>query len=1561
MSSNGKQAQDSGLNFKPRLSVEEDFFVECNRNISDELLNQNSSWAKSVYDTSRFNYTVVNINDDADPQPKPIINDFNLSDTDIELKDQIDTQTIHQFLQRSNMTSEETMDFEFENISKISKINQKRSQKIEIPPILDAIDCKYLKIQINSFRCGEKLVEMNDCQGVLFLYDFSTGRFASETAYFRQIGNKSLFSQTDSDTVFMEYRSPSEHVSLVCILMNQNASNLDQFIDCLLNLTPFPQTNIKQPIPFALSFINLTNSQISSPSSPFNSTNSQNLPNVADNTIENSPNNSEFNSTSTTETINTINTMNNLKFPLNWIKYTNSDCLRAIGHPRYLSTTSEFQTFLINADISVVPWERDELPEYCLSCDEKRDTNAKNNHNEEESENSMSDNSEKSGKHCLPMIAKASPQQVGDTTSSICISGLSLSFNQNKKADFVYFKAFYCNEATDPSKPIGVPKFVSKNADEPFSNVYISNPIPYSKKIVFYDFIKIVMSDPPLPSAHIIIHVYLILKSAHILSKIVIIPLVTDGVLVQSSTLVYETNKLSDLKAGEYLQKTITSSKTSLTLLIDIPSLLFPPKTIMELASAENDQLIKINEILELDPLIIDNHFIPITYKMFSLMSPLTAQYFVQMYSKCTKSSVTPQLRSWIFHNFNAKKIKDNFLDAFTLSFIQLIENSIESNPDFLYLIADASDIIYDVFLVSYLRCRNTSVQNMDNFVKQFSNIICYFVKESNQEKYLFLSSSLGKFLFYFCSISNSNIEELVKNHIRSLLSIQENQIAALTAAFQLMIQFTFTTGYAYHTVVQIPVKPLNTILYSPYQPLLSLVFLVIYRALPLGDEQLYALASEFMSRICIQLEYHENRSMIFRSAFTFFPFLGILSNYYETKIPDASKFELLPTILFLTTYTPSQLLKNYFSQIDSNFKKQFINFLKNAAEICIKNIDNDQHSYVISLFKDLTQRFLQFLRYNFEYLKDCLNPVISLIKLLTTSPYQTPRNFIKLFDFIYLLITRYPAERSLIECFVLVLTSPQHIARCFGTTLLMLYFKSDFAERKNVVVSSVQFFDSYVSALLRANVEQVVLYKIALTKILNLIPNYKNDDLTNDLDSRLSAALKITDVIMKLRQSNESPEDKCIFVMDIANSYKNFPSMRMKWLSEIVRINIENNCYSAAFVTQLHICALVATVVLHNQKRSQHEQTQFNLLITQPFLRSRHYVFSEEDFKFIPSVLVETTIDFDTLSDDFKYICSDFNINLLKDVLDQAIKYGVTAKMNYEVRCLLSIMLRIAISEKDNQGIAKATAQLKQIYNEIHTNRSFSHDNQLSFYVKDNNVFCVDSGQVIQDGIKVNRLDSESGEMEHLHCWTIFRTVITPEQINVDNVEAQIIKLTQYTTHNALPRFTTKSEIIDEKTVNISLIGYAKMEEERISLMIEQTATEFEKCFPMPGQYLPQVTGNFQQNIEKDIDRIISLLSAALDGEMSMFGLLKVIVEKGSSQLACDMAKRLRSKIERLFQVYHSTVDMLQNANQYSRFTEIATMATTFTSFFQLQEIDTKSYEGNRNPLSECMEFDML
>ena len=147
-------------------------------------------------------------------------------------------------------------------------------------------------------------------------------------------------------------------------------------------------------------------------------------------------------------------------------------------------------------------------------------------------------------------------------------------------------------------------------------------------------------------------------------------------------------------------------------------------------------------------------------------------------------------------------------------------------------------------------------------------------------------------------------------------------------------------------------------------------------------------------------------------------------------------------------------------------------------------------------------------------------------------------------------------------------------------------------------------------------------------------------------------------------------------------------------------------------------------------------------------------------------------------------------------------------------------------------------------------------------------------------------------------------------------------------------------------------------LEAEKVLRAMRQSSLEFEKCFPCRN--LGPVCGTFEQNIERDMDRIVALFRWALDGKQSLFELMKLQVSKGGKKLALELASQVREELERLIKVYHRGIEYLQSQQHFLLYKEMRDLLMSFTGEFDLKDVDAKSYEGRNDPLTEHIDYEI-
>ena len=1221
-------------------------------------------------------------------------------------------------------------------------------------------------------------------------------------------------------------------------------------------------------------------------------------------------------------------------FAFSWLLLDQVDSLLKIGQP----PAGTDPTIMLIGKLTIQQLSEESFPEYCTTP------------NYEESK---------------PLLVMHFPSLSTDPTPVITLTSLVFTFNSVPATDYTCFRCFLCDSLTDINNPKGLVGFAPIDSKQ-ISDVYTSTLQKPGKKVMFPDIVRFYPQQELSKQAHIIVQFVFVQGKTQTVYKDAVIELFNNSNPISSVLMQFPTNQVKNL-SGDYITKSKDSVRSALFVSIDLPPNFYPQQQFIKLNEALVPMQVDWKSIIMTDPRILRKQVLPTFTKLLSIISPITISYIINLLSMFEgDKEVKDALKSWIYNCFDTKQIKHNFLSAFTNALDQFMQESIEKDLVSIKNIISNFDIISAILLVSFLQKTEEWVPaSLITVFTRISEMECSILTKKTPFQINELSSRFGYLVFIFSSlIDSSTITKVINSHIRALIHNQ-NTIPALTAIFDFLIPFTQTTDFVVYYSTRLPIRPLNTAMFSPFQPTLSLIFLSIGKSLLSENHDLIKLCCDFIARLTLPLESIQTRTR-FRVGYSLFPLLDMLITSYDTILEDDERKLLISTTLFLLGYIPRIQIQKYFETAKKNIQSRILNFISSCVRTCISQL-----TPTISVFNkqlnELTKRVLMFLNVNITMFEGCIQEAVDLISIIASNKYQIPRNYPRIFLVVSQIIQRYPCQRSLVNNLLSMLSMKQHIARCFAATLTLLFFKADFDARKNVVVSSAEVLDELTTQMLNQPTEMIPLYKLALKRINEHSAFFKSQTFSSKVSEKLASALNIADVIMTMRHTAHEPAEKCVYVMQIANQYISYPSMRMKWLSEIVSINKKNNCYSAAFVAQLHICALISTVIEHEQRIKGGEPTisppkQHNLLVCQPFTFSkpttgREIQLYNTDFEFIPSVLVETKIDFASVNDDFKFISSDFTLDLLKKALDEALIYGEKAHLYYSMRCIRSIQMRIFAASKQFTELANTCKAMESIFRSMSANVTSTYDIPLVFYVSGKHVFCLDYNAK-PEGTVVYPQDMNHDKIEHPHAWSIFRTCVSKELIPcVSTADAKELTMVQYTLNDALPRYTMCSEIRDTKEVKISLKSYADIETDKLCRYMHQCSEEFERCFPFRN--LTTLIGSHKMCIERDLRRVIALIDAAHGSNDSLFETLKILKEKGGDEFAHMCAQKLSVELQRLVKVYHRAIEYLESEEHYIAYAKFAKSRLAFTSYFGLPEIDTRGYEGRRDPISEKFDYE--
>lgn len=1163
-----------------------------------------------------------------------------------------------------------------------------------------------------------------------------------------------------------------------------------------------------------------------------------------------------------------------------------------------------------------------------------------------------------------PFLALNCQSKVFDTRPVITLSNISFTFSKATEGCVVGFRVFMSEVQTNMNNPDGLIGFVPKEGGN-LVKCYESFTVLPDKHVVFPDVVRYFPQAELEPESHFIIQFLIYKQQKIIVYKSAIVELMKDKV-ISTGYKTYPTNHVKNIPIDYLIKLVKAQSQSTVSFYIDIPASFILQPQFKELSECLVPMQVKWETIANLPMPILKSQLLPVVAKLLSIISPQTIQFVVNLFTMFDNDKEwNTLLRSWIYHYFDPSIMKHNFLSSFTNSLDQLLQEVIKGDLVTMKNILRNIDIISVILLISFLKKTETWVpQSLITLLNRLTDFTCWMIQIGQQ-------SELGNFCGYFgqiVSIFSSLIDAktmipIINRYISSLLALNEQRYS-LEAIFEFMEPFSRWNDFIFFLSQKIPVRPIGNNWISPFQPTLSLLMTVFDRTFQSNNIDLIHICAAFITDMTISIETLEIRDR-FRVGYALFPVFDILARNYVKVLDDSAKQTLLPCITFLMGYIPRLQLHVYFRSVDAQHQKAILKFIRSAFETC-NSLMTPASAPNCGLVYDLTKRILMFISTNIDEFGNCVDHIINLLASLFSSDYQVPTNFPRIFICVVQIISRYPDQKLLLSKLLPLLSKKQHIARCFATSLILLFFKAEFHAKNHCLLSGAAFFDYFATILFALPVDKIPMYRMMCERIIEKSESFNDQDFVQEISSKFEIAMNIIELVTSLRNSAHEITSRCEFIMRIANQYSLYPSMRMKWLKEIVQTNIHSKCFSSAFVAQLHVCALISTVIDHENKRlSSHASlpVQHNLIVCQPISLSSlspSLPIFPRDFEFIPSVMIETQIDFDQISENFKIVSQDFDMNLLQNALQEAYDLGVQAKMYYTIRCVRSMQIRAALSCSDYSKVSELSKDTDIIYKNLSLSASATFDVLQKFIVVRDSitVIDIDPNASLPNGTIVRQYDPESNHTEHSHAWRIFRS--TPEAAmlkSVESYDSKDITLTQYTTKHYLPRYVSYSPIVDVKEVNISLMHHADLETDRLSFILTVLAEGFERFFPTRN--VSNLIGDYKLDIERDMRCISYVLDSVHGPRYSLFYILKILSEKGGADIAKQMAIRILKDVQRLVKVYHRAIEYLQSEEHFLSYARMSKARNAFISYFGLSDIDTKGFEGRKDWINEKCDFE--
>lgn len=1192
-----------------------------------------------------------------------------------------------------------------------------------------------------------------------------------------------------------------------------------------------------------------------------------------------------------------------------------------------------------------------------------------------------------------PLISRTIISDIFDVEPIITLSNIRFRFRKKAKCTNVYFtlQIFTDKPSINPST---TPLYGFRMPDGRFTDKYVSHPVRSGQLCVFPDIVSFYIRDNKITERTHLVFKF-IYDDKDVLYKTGVFHLFDNDSIISSgyySTVTILPRMIK--KPQDFNLKRYSNVKFH----IEIPTGYFLPTQFQEMATYQVPQQIKAS-ILEVPQDILEMHFLPFVAKLLSLISPDTISLLLEkIHLFSNNQKITSMLNNWIFNNFDSNQFKHNFLSSYSNSYDQLLLRAIEGKEK-KSIIIDTFQIFSSILLVSFLqKSERYTPPALFSILKNLSNIQCILIKKDSftSKNFNFL---YGNLVFNLASfISSKDMKSVLETHLRNMLEI--NKEIAIKCIFEFLSIFTTTTEFTMYCMQTIKNTEIGDKLIIPFSSTLSLIFKSLHVAFVGINKENNSLATKFITRLLLPCESMPTETLE-KLSIIFFPVIDMISNTFDTLSSDMKK-TLIPTCLFIIGYAPRKLIKNYFNSISYTFQSKCIAFLNSLTTLCLSTLNYSYihqkkmlspiKNYYSGEFNELTKRVLLFLSCIIESLGETVGQVIDLLGNLVNNDFQIPENYSFLFDLQSQIIQRYNLTRVYITSLLKMIFLPSQTPRCFAIATLLLYFRKN---EKTIVLSTVEVLEEFTSVILKdVQTCDIPLYRISLEALIRCADFFEDKSFYDKLESRLESAFEVCDVVQRMRNSNSSPPELCVYVFKIAEKYKSLPSMRIKWLEYIVNINVQNTCYSSAFITQLQITCLISAVLEHNMSCETEQTTTYSqdfpdsteIIATQPirnsYLSDKKVKLSGKDFISVPSVNSENDIDFENVSEDFRVVSSEFNADYLKRSLLQAIEYGKKAGMYSILRSVLSLATRIYASECDYKMLTRLSQDLSETYKKI--SRKFCHGDfqELSFYLEEKDsvpkIICADKEYLSRN------MDAISGgfkDMEPLRpisieidnsitsnqTWDHFQTIPDIHSIKFRDIKDNII-LKEYVTKESLPRYTPFSEVACEPIeIEVSLLDFVELENNKQLAMMDSLLDVFKRVFYFENERDP---GFNAQKIDDDIERMFDCIRQSLSSnkrysrtnrDYSHYDLLVKLESVGqegkvSSQ---NLANMIRLRLEEIIKVFHRGAIYLSDSSLTSKLNDLTKIINSFTSHFQLNKIDDDPYVGIDDPMLEKYNYD--
>jgi hypothetical protein len=650
--------------------------------------------------------------------------------------------------------------------------------------------------------------------------------------------------------------------------------------------------------------------------------------------------------------------------------------------------------------------------------------------------------------------------------------------------------------------------------------------------------------------------------------------------------------------------------------------------------------------------------------------------------------------------------------------------------------------------------------------------------------------------------------------------------------------------------------------------------------------------------------------------------------------------------------------------------------------------------------FDQLSLRTIQFLLTIVRHLGEAKKDIVKILRVLLNM-FQSPDNFPHLSSFILQYMSLFECDSSLIHLLLRCSGSLLHVTRCFTTSLLIYNFWVDYQRNKSITLSAIAFLDELTNVLLDPKYQHVAgPLLLTIQKIEAFAGQMGDSTFADALRNRMIAAEVIHTAVGSQHDGRQVlQETHCRELMRIADQYMATPAMRLKWLRQIVISNKKENDFISAFVAQLHVIALVATVFDHMKNEAKprlDEIPQYHLCIVQPI----HWAYPPNeypkrqtflDFSFMPDVLVETEIDFTKMQANEIKLLDRFTQQMLFEEIDRGIEIGRTAKIFYSLRPLLSLKLRLYYVLRNYAEIAKVCQDLDDVFRNLKTS-GLTHESPFLFFFVEERYrgevvrqvytwprdtesefrerfcslrwfrvpikMCTVHDGCSQNGVCVVVMEPVADvpvDGEHPHCWSEFASRVSMAEWVDERRQSADYPVLRVVTKSPLPHYRIANEVAKVGVVKVPLVDLVKQTAAKSAAMLDQVSAGFEVWFETE----PKNPTNAANLFGKEMAKFGSVLEETLGPKESLGGRLHRLKKIDRTE-ATVIAREFMPHLARIMMVFRRAVEEVGVvAGHDEALREWTVKIEKFADDFGMQRLTDEVLMSRPNPMNRKFPYE--